>query len=254
MPELVNPLAAYRDAYSLLEGQAQDRAQRQAGNALAGGDYGGAQAALYGRGMLQEGQAVGAMQRGLQDREAAQQAAQQEASKKATLESYTMLGQAAQGLTRVPDDQRRAYLDTVIVPSLQARGASPEIIAALSDPSHDLSDQSLQAFMATLGQEADKLQIVPRGNGGYDVTNMGTGGIVRSVEPTAKPERMRGPDGIYERNMDGEWERVEAFGPAPRQPPRGPGGSRAAPSIGGGAPRSLGSGDEPEWYDHAPTR
>jgi len=38
-----------------------------------------------------------------------------------------------------------------------------------------------------LGQEADKLQITPRGNGGYDVTNMGTGDIVRSVEPTQDP-------------------------------------------------------------------
>jgi len=197
MPDLVNPLAAYRDAYSLLEGQAQDRTRRQAGNALAGGDYQGAQTALYGRGMLQEGQQVGQMLQGMQDRQAAQRTAQAEAEKKAALERLTVLGRATQALRRLPPDprlppeqqaqqlqtQRAQLLQTQILPVLsQMPGFDQQTLQAVMQS--DLSDQSLDAFGALLGQEAQKLQIVNRGNGGYDVVDLTNGQPVRSVEPS----------------------------------------------------------------------
>mgnify|MGYP000140246856 CR=1 FL=1 len=113
-------------------------------------------------------------------------------------------------------------------------------------PQADLSDEGISGYIQFSGGDPRKLQVVPRGSGGYDVLDMtGGGNIVRSVDPVVKAERMRGPDGIYERNADGEWKKVESFGPAPRQPSRARGGG----SSGSAAPvvRSYGSGAEPVW-------
>ncbi len=236
MPDLVNPLAAFRDSYGLLEGMAQDRTRRTAGNALAQGDYGTAQGALYGRGMLEEGQAVGQMQQGQEDRQRASAAAQDAARQKQAAETLGLLGNVNEAMAQIPEDQRAQYFATQVVPQLQGLpGMTPEAIAEMTSPGYDWSDRGIATHRALLGDAERKLQVVPRGNGGYDVLDMSTGDPMRSVEPTQEPERIEGPDGIYERDpQSGQWKKVQGFGPAPRLfAPRGAGrGGSVKPPTG----------------------
>jgi len=185
MPTLVNPLAAYRDAYSLLEGQAQDGARRRAGNALAGGDYGGAQTALYGRGMLQEGAAVGQMQQGQEDRQMGMDAAQADAGKKQAFELVATLGNINEAMARIPAEQRAEYFRTQIVPQLQTMpGVTGESIAPMLDPSYDWTDQGIASHRALLGEAASKLQVVNLGGGGVGTFDQESGAFNVLREPT----------------------------------------------------------------------
>jgi len=239
MPELVNPLAAFREGYNTLEGMAQDRARRQAGNALAGGDYQGAQAALYGRGMLQEGQGVGQMQQGMEDRQAASQTADAAARKAQLAETFTMLGNVNEAMAQIPAEQRGEYFRTQVVTQLQGLpGVTPEAIAQMTDPSYDWTDQGIATHRALLGQEAEKLQLFNTSGGIVGVQ----GGQSRMIyqAPAKPPEQIEGPDGIYERGPDGKWTKVANFGAAPRtfapQRPRAAGGAAAS---GGGSASGL---------------
>jgi len=236
MPELVNPLAAFREGYNTLEGMAQDRTRRQAGNALAGGDYQGAQAALYGRGMLQEGQGVGQMQQGMEDRQAGQQAAQAEAEKKAAADRAQRGIAILTRMKDLPPDQiatdyqstLRPYLAEVLPPEMLAR-----IDAAPKTP------ENVNLLLTAMGAEAEKLQLFNTSGGIVGVQ----GGQSRMIyeAPPKPPEQIEGPDGIYERGPDGKWMKVANFGAAPRtfapQRPRAAGG--------GGGSRGHGFSDVP---------
>lgn len=113
-----------------------------------------------------------------------------------------------------------------------------EIRAGLPPEQQVLFDLSPEAWIKAYGmpQETPAMQTVNRGNGAYDVVDPRTGEVVRSQNPfeTAPkaPERIEGPDGIYERGPDGQWKKVATFGAAPRifAPPRKSGGG-----SGGGA-------------------
>lgn len=231
MPELVNPLAAFRDAYGTLEGMAQDRTRRFAGNALAQGDYQGAQGALYGRGMLEEGSGVQRMQMGMEDRQRGQQAAQAEGDKEAAVERLGVLSRATAALRRLPPDQRPQMLQSQILPLLrQMPGFDEELLGMVAGS--DLSDETLDGFAAALGQEEQKLQVVPRGGGGYDVLDMGTGDPVRSVEPQEQGEWKAEGGHMWFYPPDGSEPRMgPALTPAPKTfaPRGGGGGGRAAP-------------------------
>lgn len=239
MPELINPLAGYRDAYNLLEGQAQDGARRQAGNALAGGNYQGAQDALYGRGMLDEGLAVQQRQFGVQDREMGQQAAQAEAEKKAAAERAQKGISILTGMADLPDDQidgayqsvLRPYLVETLDPGMMARvDAAPK------------TRENVRLLLTAMGAEAEKLQMFNLGGGrgvvALDARGQRVEGAGYTPDPNQEPpQTVEGPDGLYERQPDGQWEKVATFGPAPKAfaPPRPRmGGSGAPPAQSGG--------------------
>jgi hypothetical protein len=231
MPELINPLAGYRDAYNLLEGQAQDGARRQAGNALAGGNYQGAQDALYGRGMLDEGLAVQQRQFGVQDREMGQQAAQAEAEKKASGERAQ---QAIGILTRMktlPPEQLDGAYQSFLRPFLE-QTLTPEMMAQVD--AAPKTPENVDLLLTAMGAEAEKLQMFnlggDRGVVAFDARGQRVEGA--GYQPEPEPDRMRGPNGIFERDPEtGEWEMVQPFGPAPRQPPR-PRASSGAGTVG----------------------
>ena len=245
MPELINPLAGYRDAYNLLEGQAQDGARRQAGNALAGGNYQGAQDALYGRGMLDEGLAVQQRQFGVQDREMGQQAAQAEAEKKASGERAQ---QAIGILTRMktlPPEQLDGAYQSFLRPFLE-QTLTPEMMAQVD--SAPKTPENVDLLLTAMGAEAEKLTGVSLGRGGYGAFNPTAGTLEVLREPMQEPEApefVEGPDGLYERQPDGKWKKVATFGAAPKVfAPQRPSGGQQAPNQ---APRSYGTGSEPQW-------
>lgn len=234
MPELVNPLAGYRDAYNLLEGQAQDGARRKAGNALAQGDYQGAQGALYGRGLLSEGAGVQDRQIAAQDRQTGQQTAMAEAEKKAAAERAQRGIAILTRMKSLPPEMIDSEYQTMLRPYL-AETLPPEMMARVD--AAPKTPENVDLLLTALGAEAEKLQVIQRGNGGYDVVNMASGGVRRSVEPT--PDAPNAPTG-YRPTADGAGLQYIPGGPAdPRVV-----GTRAAagraptrPRSGGGAPK-----------------
>jgi hypothetical protein len=183
---LVNPLAAFSDTYNVLEGMAQDRAKRQAGNALAQGDYGAASGALLGRGMLDAGMGVQRYQRDEQDRMATQQRQLSEQEKAAAGERVQFLMRAAQTLRGLPAEQRGQMLQSQILPAMgNFPGFDPEMLAQIAQS--DLSDQTLDVFSQALGAEADKYQLFNLGNGGIAAVNPRTQDVRTLREPTVDP-------------------------------------------------------------------
>lgn len=231
MPEMINPLAAFRDGYNTMQGFRDQRTKMQAGNALAGGDYrGGANALLQG-GMLGDGMDV--MQAGM-----TQDKARQDQEKTAKAEGFKVLLDGTEALSTVPLEQRRAMLQSQIIPLLQSRGAPPDLLQHLTSlPDDGLTDQSLVAFRQALGGEMQKLQTFQSGGTVVGINpQTGVQGWQAQVGPPAEPPKsqtVEGPDGLYERQADGSWKKVATFGApartfAPRAPRGGGGGAPAA--------------------------
>jgi hypothetical protein len=87
----------------------------------------------------------------------------------------------AKGVRLVPAEQRLHAFDTTIAPAMQQMGMDQQTIARFR--AGDMSDRGLDMLISSLGGEIQKLQVVQRGGGGYDVINPNTGEVTRSVEP-----------------------------------------------------------------------
>lgn len=223
---MINPLAAFRDGYNTVQGFRDQYAQRQAGNALAGGDYRGASNALLQNGMLGDGMEV--MQAGqTRDKAAA------DAAKLRQGEGLKAILDGGQSLLKVPADQRAAVYQSQLVPLLKARGVPDELLQQMGQST--FTDQELQTFITGLGGELQKPE--------WQILNMGARGAyaVNAADPTQRqtlfepqaPESqtVEGPDGLYERQADGSWKKVANFGAAPRTfAPRAAGGASGAGS------------------------
>lgn len=258
--DMVNPLAAYREGWDTSQGLFDTRTQRQAGNALAQGDYrGGANALLQG-GMLKDGMDVQAFDQKRQAQAQEQERAMQEQAKAAQVQSLkTMLG-GAQSLLQVqgatPEEvaaNRKQVYQTQVRPLLEQQGVPPELLAKFD--TSGFTDQELQPFVTTLGGELQKpeWQIVNPGNGQQPYA-------VDRRDPTSfqpiGPER-KGPTGEWKEVGGNLWffpadgsrpQKGDPTTPKPKTyaPPRARsgGGGGGAPSA---APRSYGSGATPQW-------
>lgn len=172
---MANAFNQFAEGYGQGQGMAQDFAQQRAGNALAQGDVAGAANTLYRSGQLQQGAVVQDRQTALHDKE--------------VKDRLAWMSSAADALAQVPDDgtqqARKAAMQQHVLPTLQAMGLDPNTLQALSNA--DLSDQSLSMFKA---QVSHQLQVVNRGNGGYDVVDLHNGQAVRSVPGRAEPKMI----------------------------------------------------------------
>jgi hypothetical protein len=236
-----NPLGAVQEGYDFAQGLRDRRTMNNAGNALAGGDYrGGANALLQG-GMLDQG--MGLLNYDQRNRQAEALAMQQqaEAEKAGKVEQAQILLRGAQALRQRPEAERMTVMQTEIMPQLVQMGLdqSPEgqqIIQRIMQGG--LSDQQLDSFIQLYGGELQKpeWQIVQTPQGVIAVDKQNPSNPVTISQTPVKPEIQRGPDGLYERQPDGSWKRVQAFGAAPRvfapRAPRGGGGRGSAPTSG----------------------
>jgi hypothetical protein len=239
---LVNPLAAFSDTYNVLEGMAQDRAKRQAGNALAQGDYGAASGALLGRGMLDAGMGVQRYQRDEQDRMATQQRQLSEQEKAAAGERVQFLMRATKTLRGVPAEQRATVLQAQILPALQNMpGFDPEMLAQVAQS--DLSDQTLDVFGQSLGAAATEWKLFETESGdryAYNPQDPTQQKLIYDAPdmPDPAPQGYRwGPDGNMQFIPGGPADpRVvgtrAAAGRAPPRPRSGGGGMGGAPAGG----------------------
>jgi hypothetical protein len=241
--EMVNPLAAFREGQMIAQGLFDQRTQRQAGNALAQGDYQGGANALIRGGMIEQGQGILQYDQKNRQMQAEQERAMQEQAKAAQVQSLkTMLG-GAQSLLQAPPEQRAEVYRTSVRPLLKQQGVPPELLAKFD--TSGLTDQELQPFVTTLGGELQKTewQIVNPGGGQQayavdkaDPSNFRPVGPV-GPEGRQKAEVVEGPDGLYERQADGSWKQVAKFGAAPKVfAPRAPRGSGRGGGSGTAAP------------------
>lgn len=215
-----NPLAAVGDGYNFLQGIREDGARRKAGSSLATQDYLGAAGALAEEGMLGD-----AMQ--LQGFAAKQEAGAAEAEKAEKVDRIKWMLDATRGLTHVPAEQRQQFFAERLAPVLKSMGTPDEVIQQVAQSPMD--DASLQAFGAALGEEERKLQVVNRGDGGYDVVDPRDGGVVRSVEPTQDPLERE----LLQARIDATRAQVGQREAAAAKSRRGPAGRRPR---GGSAP------------------
>jgi hypothetical protein len=239
----MNVLAAFSDVYGILEGMAQDRARRAAGNALAKGDYGGAQAALYRRGMISEGQGVGREQMAMQDRQQAQQQRLTEQQKAEAEQRVEFLQRATQALRRLPPEQRQAALQSQVLPILsQYPGFDEQMLAQVAQS--DLSDQTLDGFLSALGTEAQKWQLF----------QSRTGDII-AVNPNDPTQQQVAYDAPEDPNaaLEADYLRARIAATQAQVPLRQAQTAKAGrppaprPAAPAAAPRSYGSGAEPVW-------
>ncbi len=227
---LVNPLAAFSDTYNVLEGMAQDRAKRQAGNALAQGDYGAASGALLGRGMLDAGMGVQRYQRDEQDRMATQQrqlSEQEAAAAKARADRGIAILTGMRGLA---PDQLAAEYDGFLRPYL-AETLPPEMLARID--AQPKTAENVDLLLTALGAERQKLETFTTKTGdryAYDPQNPTQQQLIYD-EPD-QPERGEWMA------QGGNWWFVE-----PGKPPlRGPALTAAPRAFAPPRPRSGGGG------------
>lgn len=147
----MNAFDAFNSANAAAYGQAQrsvdQRARMQAGQQLQGGNPQAAAGALYGAGMLDEGQQIeGAAQvqdmraQAQQNQQAQQAEAQQAEQAKAKGEALIKISQA---LKSVPAGQRMGALQR-LTPVFSQIGMDPSVFQGLGE--QDLTDQALDMF------------------------------------------------------------------------------------------------------------
>lgn len=211
-------LAQGRAQMAQMDDMIAQRTRRQAGNALAGGDYAGASNALLQGGMLQEGLTV-------QNAERSRQTADREQQRTAILAVVT-------GLRHLPPEQRAAQLQA-IAPRLSVYGVTPEQLATVTP--QDLSDQGLDSLIATMGGEVPRAQAFNTRDGIVERDPYG-GGYNMAYEVEQEPNAPQG----YRWTADGALEAIPG-GPADPRVAGGLAASRRAPPR----PRSGGGGSRP---------
>lgn len=194
-----------------------DAAARRAGTALASGDRQGAMQAMGGEG---EVDAVRTLQ-GDQNREdqAAyqneRQAGLDDEKRNAGLRDALKDAFVHVATLPTPQERRQAMKHSI----WQMAGISPEAVDAL--PESDFGDEGVAQFGKSLN-----LQIVNRGGGGYDVVDLSTGQVVRSVQPDAKLMSVAGGNTVLDQQT-----RKPVFTAPKSYAPKSGGGGR-----GGGLP------------------
>lgn len=169
---------AFDGAYDRTQAMTNQVRRVRAGRALAAGDRQAAMSEFGNAGMTDEVRQIQQDQVDDDDRAAKQAAEAQEQDTAQAKERADLLIKVAGALKSVPAGQRKSALGQVY-PIFQQAGIDTGVFDGLTED--QLSDQSLDLFTGEV--EKQKLQIVNRGGGGYDVVDMASGGVVRSVEP-----------------------------------------------------------------------
>jgi hypothetical protein len=198
--QMPDPLNAFAKGYGLAEGMRQDRARRQAGNALAGGDMAGGQNALYRAGMLEDaGQMQDRQYRNeeLQYRRDARKQETEAVRRKDLLERRGQVIAALQRTKAAGGDVVSAY-DTYVPLFLDSEpdpARRQELQGALTNLRGALA-QNPDAVLTALGEQtAKEWQAVNLGNGGFGAFNPQTKQFDVLREPQYEQEYVALPPG-----------------------------------------------------------
>lgn len=203
---MANALDAFNQNYDVGYGRQQKfqdlLTNRQAGASLAAGDYGGAAGTLYKAGDLEGGSQVQNYGQAQEDRAAKQEEAKAVQELKFLKAASDALGEVNGSNPQETERLRSEAFDAHVVPALKVQGANDDMIQKMR--SAGFSNDVLRTFGTQIGQALDQLQVVNRGNGAYDVTNMRTGGLVRSVAPFPQYQKLGENEGLVELTPGGQ--------------------------------------------------
>jgi hypothetical protein len=200
----------------------QNMLARQAGNAMAGGDYNGAANVFYKGGDLASGQKVQEYS---------------DAQRKQHAEGAQRIAHGIRGLVASGVDPNEAYQHAMqYAPAL---GIDPGELQKLKP----YYDKDPKAFLDFVDQQAKhELQIVNRGNGGYDVVDKQSGAKIRGVDPRYEQKYVTLPEGAKAIPIPGTGD-TPAGGAAPAEPLAAPAAAPVADPAAAvdGAVRSIGA-------------
>jgi hypothetical protein len=228
--EMVNPLAAFREGWDTTQGLFDARTRKQAGNALAAGDYRGGGNLLLGGGMLDEGLGLLQYDQRQQQAQVEAQRAQEQTAKAAQKQSLVTMRDGASGLLQLPPEQRRTAWQTTTRPLLKQQGVPDELLARFDQSG--FTDGELQPFISALGGELEKPE--------WKLLEREDGSIV-AVDVNDPRNRMavEGADPFYARRQEAEISAIRAQedqrraqAMRARRPPAARSGSSSAPPAG----------------------
>lgn len=175
-----DPGRAFDEGYGRVNALRTDRARVTAGNALSGGDYGGAANALYGAGELEAGSRVQGMG---ESRQAAATKATKDREKEVLDFTGEMAGRLSTILDESKDDPNAAVgaFDTFFAPRLMQMGETPDEIAQVRQQLAGNARQTLLALGAGAAKQA-----------GYEIRNAGEEVLIIDPRTGKLVNRFRG--------------------------------------------------------------
>lgn len=198
----------------------RQNALRTAGQAYAGGDNTAGRNALLGSGMLNEAVAM--------DASGARQAQVARETQEADRERHASAVVAgAQGLRRMPAEQRWQVYQARVLPYLRQAGVGDDVLSQITED--NMGDADLDSVILMSGGEAAQPRYLQGQRGAIDAIDPYTGAIV-SVRQAAREEAPNG----YRWTPSGALEAI----------PGGPADPRQAGTLAGAkrAPKSAGRG------------
>lgn len=202
----------------------QDRnALRMAGTQYATGDATGARNALLSNGMIDEG-----LQLGRYDQQAARQSTLDEQAKRDR--HFATLVAGAQGLRRLPAEQRWQAYQSRVLPILQQDGVDQSVISMITPDS--LNDMDLDSLITAAGGEVEQPRYLQGQRGALDRIDPYTGDLI-NVRQAAREDAPNG----YRWTADGALEPIQG-GPADPRTAGALAASRRAPKAGRSGGRS----------------
>lgn len=183
-------MGAYDDQTKRLRAAETLRASKQAGSAIASGDYTGGANVFNQAGMVEEGHNVLADQQVIQDRQTAAANTAQDRQTKLQQQKLEAFGKLADMAGTLPQGQRLPWLQQH-AQDLVTLGLPADRLSSMTEA--DLSDQSLGAFKAALGKA--KLQFQKVGNDVLAFDDNGTlKNTYRGPITAKKDETIYAPD------------------------------------------------------------
>lgn len=190
---------------------------REAGQAYAGGNATDARNALLNGGMINE-----ALQLGRYDQQAQRQATVDQQAQRDR--HFATLVAGAQGLRRLPAEQRWQAYQTRVLPILQQDGVEQSVIGMITPDS--LNDTDLDSLITAAGGEVAQPRYLQGQRGALDVIDPYTG-QVSNVRPAAREDAPNG----YRWSANGALEAIPG-GPADPRTAGALASSKRAPKSG----------------------
>ena len=181
----VNPLEAFSQGQGLVNSFATQLGQRQAGRALAQGDYASAMSSLFNSGDIGGGLQL----QGLQQQQQELQRSRQDEQRKRQVQFTMQATKALRGAVQEGQDPIAVY--DSFQPAFQALGVAPEELGQYRQALAANPAAFLDTVEQAVGQAARELEIVNYGSGrGAVAVDKNTGEIVNEFGPAAEPIKV----------------------------------------------------------------
>lgn len=181
----VNPLEAFAQGQGLVNSFTTQLGQRQAGRALAQGDYASAMSSLFNSGDIGGGLQL----QGLQQQQQELQRSRQDEQRKRQVQFTMQATKALRGAVQEGQDPIAVY--DSFQPAFQALGVAPEELGQYRQALAANPTAFLDTVEQAVGQAARELEIVNYGSGrGAVAVDKNTGEIVNEFGPAAEPIKV----------------------------------------------------------------